>query len=271
MRSSSPRWPFRSRRSRTGPGSSTGTTFFWFADLNVAAVDYGIDLVMPQTWEVVLWNAPLWVAGLVAVGTLLVRWRRGSTLVRQQIGWLVAAGLITAVLITIGYTGQEWIIPLVAIVWPLAMVAIISFAVLQHHLFDIRVVVRRVVVYGALTGLITVLFVGVYSAVLAGASTQAGRRPGPVGRRPGRGGGSRAAGRAGPPTARGPAGGAVPRRPPRPVGGGLARLQDRVVDGAADDTAVLQAVAETVAGAVRSPSVAVAVHRRHPATREACS
>ncbi len=147
---------------------------FMFADLNVAAVDYGIDLVMPQTWEVVLWNAPLWVAGLVAVGTLLVRWRRGSTLVRQQIGWLAAAGLITAVLITIGYTGQEWIIPLVAIVWPLVMVAIISFAVLQHHLFDIRVVVRRVVVYGVLTGLITVLFVGVYSAVLAGASTQPG-------------------------------------------------------------------------------------------------
>ncbi len=31
---------------------------FSFAALNVPAVDYGIDLVMPQTWEVVLWNAP---------------------------------------------------------------------------------------------------------------------------------------------------------------------------------------------------------------------
>lgn len=103
-------------------------------------------LVMPQTAEVVLWNSPVWVAGLVAVATLLVRWRRGSTLVRQQIGWLVAAGLITAVLTTIGYTAQEWIIPLVAIVWPLAVVAIISLAVLQPHLFDIRVVIRRIVV-----------------------------------------------------------------------------------------------------------------------------
>ena len=110
---------------------------------------YGVALVMPQTAEVVLRNSPLWVAGLVAVGTLLVRWRRGSTLVRQQIGWLVAAGLVTAVLIMIGYTAQEWIVPVVAIVWPLAVVAIISLAVLQHHLFDIRVVIRRVVVYGA--------------------------------------------------------------------------------------------------------------------------
>ena len=215
---------------------------------------------MPQTAEVVLWNSPLWVAGLVAVATLLVRWRRGSTLVRQQIGWLVAAGLITAVLTTIGYTAQEWIIPLVAIVWPLAVVAIISLAVLQHHLFDIRVVIRRIVVYGALTGLITVLFVGVYSAVLAGASTQVSD--------------VRVRWVAGMAAAAGVVLLAEParrrlmallearflgaRRDPLAA---LARLQDRVVDGAADDTAVLQAVAETVAAAVRSPSVAVAVHR----------
>ena len=208
----------------------------------------------------VLWNSPLWVAGLVAVGTLLVRWRRGSTLVRQQIGWLAAAGLITAVLITIGYTGQEWIVPVVAIVWPLAVVAIISVAVLQHHLFDIRVVVRRIVVYGALTGLITVLFVGVYSAVLAGASTQVGD--------------VRVRWVAGLAAAAGVVLLAEPARrrlaallEARFLGArhdplrALARLRDRVVDGAADDTAVLQAVAETVAAAVRSPSVAVAVHR----------
>ena len=217
-------------------------------------------LVLPQTAEVVLWNSPVWVAGLVAMATLLVRWRRGSTLVRQQIGWLVVAGLITAVLTTIGYTAQEWIIPLVAIVWPLAVVAIISLAVLQHHLFDIRVVIRRVVVYGALTGLITVLFVGVYSAVLAGASTQVSD--------------ARVRWVAGMAAAAGVVLLAEParrrlmallearflgaRRDPLAA---LARLQDRVVDGAADDIAVLRAVAETVAAAVRSPSVAVAVHR----------
>jgi two-component system NarL family sensor kinase len=217
-------------------------------------------LVLPQNAEVVLWNSPVWVAGLVAVATLLVRWRRGSTLVRQQIGWLLAAGLITAVLTTIGYTAQEWIIPLVAIVWPLAVVAIISLAVLQHHLFDIRVVIRRIVVYGALTGLITVLFVGVYSAVLAGASMQVSD--------------VRVRWVAGMAAAAGVVLLAEParrrltallearflgaRRDPLAA---LARLQDRVVDGAADDSAVLQAVAETVAAAVRSPAVAVAVHR----------
>ena len=208
----------------------------------------------------VLWNAPLWVAGLVAVGTLLVRWRRGSTLVRQQIGWLAAAGLITAVLITIGYTGQEWIDPRGGHRVAARRGGDHLLAVLQHHLFDIRVVVRRVVVYGALTGLITVLFVGVYSAVLAGASTQVGD--------------VRVRWVAGLAAAAGVVLLAEPARrrlaallEARFLGArhdplaALARLQDRVVDGAADDTEVLQAVAETVAAAVRSPSVAVAVHR----------
>ncbi len=205
------------------------------------------------------------------MGTLLVRWKRGTRLIRQQIGWLLATGLITAVLAAMGYTGHEWIVPLGAIVWPLAMVVLISFAVRQHHLFDIRVVVRRVVVHSALTGLITLLFVGVYSAVLAAAST----RPGDVWVR-------WVAGVAA------AAGVVLLAEPARrrlaallearflgarhdPLGAALARLQERVVDGAAGDTAVLQAVAETVAGAVRSPSVAVAVHRRHPAIRGACS
>jgi signal transduction histidine kinase len=232
----------------------------WEDEDRLRAEYAGVALVLPQNAQVVLWNSPVWVAGLVAMATLLVRWRRGSTLVRQQIGWLVAAGLITAVLTTIGYTAQEWIIPLVAIVWPLAVVAIISLAVLQHHLFDIRVVIRRVVVYGALTGLITVLFVGVYSAVLAGASTQVSD--------------VRVRWVAGMAAAAGVVLLAEParrrlmallearflgaRRDPLAA---LARLQDRVVDGAADDIAVLRTVAETVAAAVRSPSVAVAVHR----------
>jgi len=41
----------------------------------------------------------------------------------------------------------------------------------------------------------------------------------------------------------------------------LARLQDRVVDGGGEEADVLEAVAETVAAALRSPAVAVAVHR----------
>jgi hypothetical protein len=48
----------------------------------------------------------------------------------------------------------------------------IAVAVLQYHLYDIRLVIRRVVVYGGLTAALTALFVGVYFAVLAALSGQ---------------------------------------------------------------------------------------------------
>ena len=54
------------------------------------------------------------------------------------------------------------------------MVTTISIAVLQYHLYDVRVVVQRVAVYGALAGVVTLLFLAVYSLALAGASTQLG-------------------------------------------------------------------------------------------------
>jgi two-component system NarL family sensor kinase len=48
----------------------------------------------------------------------------------------------------------------------------IAIAVLQYHLYDVRLVIRRVVVYGGLTVALTVIFIGVYFAVLAALSGQ---------------------------------------------------------------------------------------------------
>ena len=100
-------------------------------------------------------------------------------------------------------------------------------------------------VYGALTGLVTVLFVAVYSPawpVLPPNSATSGSAGSPAWPRP-RG---RAAGRAGPPPARSPLEARFLGARHEPLRA-LARLQDRVVDGAADDAEVLEAVAETVA------------------------
>ena len=216
--------------------------------------------VIPSTLEIALWNTPVFVGGLIGVMSLLVRWRRGSALTRQQIAWLGAASSITIVLLIVGYTGQDWIIAAVAVVWPLAVVTAISIAVLQYHLYDVRVVVQRVAVYGALTGVVTVLFVAGYSLALAGASTRFGD-PGwrwaalvvaaaavvllaePARRWLGARLESRLLGE---------------RHEPLRA---LARLQNRVVDGGGEEADVLEAVVETVAAALRSPAVAVAVHR----------
>lgn len=216
--------------------------------------------VFPTALRVALWNMPLFVGGLIGLVSLLVRWRHGSTLIRQQIAWLGGAFSITIVLLIVGYTGQDWIIAAVAVVWPLAVVATISIAVLQYHLYDVRVVVQRVAVYGALIGVVTLLFVAAYSLALAGASTQLGDArvrwvalgvaaaavvllAEPARRWLGARLESRLLGE---------------RREPLRA---LARLQDRVVDGVGEEADVLDAVAETVAAALRSPAVAVAVHR----------
>jgi two-component system, NarL family, sensor kinase len=216
--------------------------------------------VIPSALEVALWNTPLFVGGLIGVLSLLVRWRHGSTLIRQQIAWLGAAFLITIVLLIVGYSGQDWIIAAVAVVWPLAVVTTISIAVLQYHLYDVRVVVQRVAVYGALTGVVTLLFVAAYSLALAGASTQVGdarlRWVALV-----------AAAAAVVLLAEPARRWLRARLESRLLGErheplrALARLQDGVVDGGGEEAHVLNAVAETVAAALRSPAVAVAVHR----------
>ena len=56
--------------------------------------------------------------------------------------------------------------------WPPAVLISIAVAVLQYHLYDVRLVIRRVVVYGGLTIALTALFVGVYFGVLAALSGQ---------------------------------------------------------------------------------------------------
>ncbi|HET9874113.1 MAG TPA: ATP-binding protein [Propionibacteriaceae bacterium] len=217
-------------------------------------------MVTPSALEVALWNTPLFVGGMIGVLSLLVRWRHGSTLIRQQIAWLGAAASITIVLLIVGYTGQDWIIAPVAVVWPLAVVTTISIAVLQYHLYDVRVVVQRVAVYGALTGMVTLLFVAAYSFALASASTQTGDArlrwaalvvaaaavvllAEPARRWLGSRLESRLLGE---------------RHEPLRA---LARLQGRLVDGGGDEEKVLDAAAETVAAALRSPGVAVALHR----------
>ena len=61
---------------------------------------------------------------------------------------------------------------MIVTLWPVAVVVSIAVAVLQYHLYDERLVIRRVVVYGGLTIALTALFVGVYFGVLATLSGQ---------------------------------------------------------------------------------------------------
>jgi hypothetical protein len=121
------------------------------------------------------WSTAVALGWLIALASLIVRWRRGTALLRRQIvGFATVTLIMIAVLfLSTAYGPLPYLQPIMIVaLWPVAVVISIAIAVLQYHLYDVRLVIRRVVVYGGLTVALTALFVGVYFAVLAVLSGQ---------------------------------------------------------------------------------------------------
>ena len=213
-------------------------------------------------YESYFWSTVVGLGWLIALASLIVRWRRGTATLRRQI---VGFATVTVIMIavpssTTAYGPFPFLQPSVIFaLWPLAVVIAIAVAVLQFHLYDVRLVIRRVVVYGGLTIAITALFVGVYFAVLAALSGQvvAPRyrwvavavatatvlAAEPVRRRIQARMERRFLGERGDPLRV------------------LARLHATLSDGDEDEESVYSTITRTVATAVRSPSVSLALHR----------
>ncbi len=212
--------------------------------------------------ESYFWSTVVSLGWLIALASLLVRWLRGAALLRRQI---VGFATVTVIMIAVFFVSTEYgsfpYLQPTAIVtlWPLAVVISIAIAVLQYHLYDVRLVIRRVVVYGGLTIALTALFVGVYFAVLTTLSgqvvavryrwvavavaTAAVLAAEPLRRRIQIRLERRFLGERGDPL------------------GVLARLHAALSDGNEDENTVYATVSRTVATAVRSPAVALAVQR----------
>jgi signal transduction histidine kinase len=208
------------------------------------------------------WSTVVGLGWLIALASLIVRWRRGTALLRRQIvGFAAVMAIMIAVLfLSTAYGPFPYLEPTVIIaLWPLAVVISIAIAVLQFHLYDVRLVIRRAVVYGGLTIALTALFVGVYFAVLAALSggvvaaryrwvavvvaTGAVLAAEPVRRRIQMRLERRFLGERGDPLRV------------------LARLHATLSNGDEDENTVYATITRTVTDAVRSPSVALALHR----------
>ena len=127
---------------------------------NPLGVPEGLRLVAEAgALVVVALSAACLLAGLVTVAG---RWRHGSPLVRQQVGWF-ALGLVLALAgIAILVSGV-----LAAPVFALAVAALpvsVGLAVLQHRLYEVDVLVNRALLYALLTSAV----VAVYVLVVAG-------------------------------------------------------------------------------------------------------
>jgi hypothetical protein len=108
----------------------------------------------------------LLLAGLGAVISLVVRFRRAKGDVRQQIKWFASAAALTLVWILL--FGQASLRGLPGVIVALSGLLVIAsipvatgIAILRYRLYDIDRIINRTLVYGVLTVMLVALYFGV--------------------------------------------------------------------------------------------------------------
>lgn len=136
--------------------------------------DYGASSFLVAPWWAVTEGIATAMASLIfpaSIASLVVRFIRGTETVRQQVLWLLVA-VIVVTLINVPIqgvpSGREI---LLLLSFPLIPAAV-TIAVLRHGLYDVRIVLSRVVVYAVLTAGVIAIYIGlvaVLDRVLRGA------------------------------------------------------------------------------------------------------
>jgi signal transduction histidine kinase len=128
----------------------------------------GLDLLGP--FDIVIWPLLLGLF-VVAAGSMVVRFRRSSGVERQQLKWfafaavvLVAYFLVSAVLDAFGIPEGTWSEVLSGLAF-LGIPIAVGIAILQFHLWDLDVVVRKAVVAGMLVVLAVVVYGGAVALI----------------------------------------------------------------------------------------------------------
>jgi signal transduction histidine kinase len=114
-------------------------------------------------------EALLMVSAVLAPLSLYTRYRHSTLEVRQQIKWFAFAYVGLAVVAVVGFfvnltvarSAALTFSPVFQVAIPIAMIGVavsVGLAIFRYHLFDIDVIIRRTIVYGALVALIGVLY-----------------------------------------------------------------------------------------------------------------
>ena len=120
------------------------------------------------------------VAIVLAAASVVVRFRHSRGAERQQLKWFAYVGVLTAVCLFVAVLlgtvlgAESGVYSTTAVVFWLAGLALLAFglpaatgiAILRHRLYDVDVVIRRTLVYGALTATLGATYLGL--VLLAG-------------------------------------------------------------------------------------------------------
>ena len=195
-------------------------------------------------------------AVVASLSASVLRWIHGTRLIRQQIS-LLAVSLLIFLLFELGFPVLDFdVYQFGMTVSPLLVIVSIAVAVLRYELYDVHLVLKRFAVYTSLTILLTALFLAVYLGVLVFVAQL------PINSSP---------------WSAVVVGGVVVGLCAEPGRRRLQRLLERRVFGERgrplvamsrlrestfeiDDQAVLNAIATTIAGAVKSPGAALELH-----------
>jgi hypothetical protein len=110
----------------------------------------------------------VYVLGLIAAASLLVRLRRSKGIERQQVKWFTYAVAVLATSATLAYVVSEsmgvvwldWISSVLVIVSVVGLPGAVGIAILRYHLYNIDLIINRTLVYGPLTAVLAGLYLG---------------------------------------------------------------------------------------------------------------
>jgi signal transduction histidine kinase len=130
--------------------------------------EYGASSFLVAPWWAVTERIAGIGAGLImlaSVASVIVRYVRGSRTIRQQVLWLAAAILLVLLInVPIWFAIPTGRYVLLLLSFPLIPAAV-TIAVLRHGLYDVRIVLSRVVVYGVLTACVIAVYIGLVAVL----------------------------------------------------------------------------------------------------------
>jgi hypothetical protein len=111
-------------------------------------------------WVLRLGGPMLLLAGLGAVISLFVRFRRARGDVRQQIKWFASAAALTLAWIIVAEQQSGEIVALSGLLVIASIPVATGIAILRYRLYDIDRIINRTLVYGVLTGILALVYFG---------------------------------------------------------------------------------------------------------------